>query len=218
MLKVAQFAFALFGINTYVVYDPEARECAIIDPGMSSPEEEDALVAFINREKLRVVHLINTHLHIDHAIGDAFVQKRFGVGVSAHPDDASLGRLIGGQASAFGLGIQPDSVEITTPLRDGEQIHIGSGELTVLHTPGHSQGSVVLYDKADGFAIVGDVLFAGSVGRTDLPGGSHATLLDSIERQLLRLPDNTTIYPGHGPATTIGTERRSNPFIAHLMK
>lgn len=213
MLKIAQFQLALFGINTYVVYDPDSKECAIIDPGMSSRKEEEAVSAFIEREGLSVRHLINTHLHIDHAIGDSYVVKKYGVGISAHKGDAKLGRGLGMQAAAFGLPMEPEGVEATVELRDGDTVSIGSNELQVLHIPGHSPGSIVLYDKADGFVIAGDVLFAGSIGRTDLPGGSHADLLAGIKEKLLPLPDDTKVYPGHGPATTIGAERHANPFL-----
>lgn len=168
MLKVAKFGFYMFGINTYVVYDPEEKEAAIIDPGMSRKEEFEALDKFIEREGLKVTHLINTHLHIDHAIADNWVKEKYGVPVEAHVGDASLGERLKQQAQMFGLRASDVAVEIDSPLKEGDVVKIGRGELNVLHVPGHSPGSICLYDKADDFVIVGDTLFQGSIGRTDL--------------------------------------------------
>lgn len=212
-MKIARFEFALFGINTYVVYDPETRDCAVIDPGITSQQEIDALDNFIAHEHLRVTHVINTHLHIDHAIGDNYVAKKYGVPILAHPADEVLGERLDMQAQQFGLPPEASAVSISEYLHDGDVIKIGNGELHVLHVPGHSPGSVVLYDKEDGFVIGGDVLFQGSIGRTDLPGGSMTQLLTGIRQKLLTLPDNTVVYPGHGPATTIGAERNSNLYL-----
>lgn len=212
-MNVAKFEFSLFGINTYVVYDPETKKCAIIDPGMMANEEEQALLNFIKRNNLKVVSIINTHLHIDHAIGDAFSKKHFNVPVLAHKSDEPLGSNLSQQARMFGMSEEAESVSIDQYLNEGDTIEIGNGRLHVLYVPGHSPGSVVLYDKEDGFVIAGDVLFYGSVGRTDLPGGSSSQLIKGIKEKLLILPDSTVVYPGHGPATTIGQERKSNPFL-----
>ena len=170
-MKVARFEFSLFGINTYVVYDPVSKECAIVDPGMSSQQERDAIVRFIERNDLKVTHLINTHLHVDHAAGDHFIISRYGVKPEAHREDGILGERM------------------------------------------RQQASIVLYDQKDGFMIAGDVLFQGSIGRTDLPGGSHKDLVEGIKNKLMPLPDSTVVLPGHGPETTIGEEKRSNPFL-----
>lgn len=212
-MKVARFEFSLFGINSYVVYDPEKKECAVIDPGMMDKEEEGALAGFISRNGLKVTNIINTHLHIDHVIGDSFASKKYGVGISANPADAALGKRLQNQADMFGLSARVEDVEITFPLTEGDVIRIGGGELEVMHVPGHSPGSIVLYDRKDGFVIAGDVLFNGSVGRADLPGGNMVQLIEGIKKKLLVLPDETVVYPGHGPATTIGQERRTNPFL-----
>lgn len=212
-MKIAKFEFSLFGINTYVVYDPGSLECAIIDPGMSNDREREAVIGFIGRNNLKVTHLINTHLHIDHAVGNDFITRKYGVKTEAHKSDEPLGKQLQHQALMFGLDKDYDGVEISQYLEDGDVIKIGSGELKVLHVPGHSPGSIVLYDKADGFIIVGDVLFNGSVGRTDLPGGNHNSLISGIKSKLLVLPDSTEVFPGHGPATTIGNEKKYNPFL-----
>lgn len=213
MLKVAKFGFFMFGINTYVVYDPEEKEAAIIDPGMSRKDEFEALDRFILREGLKVTHLINTHLHIDHAIADNWVKEKFGVPVEAHEDDAPLGLFLARQAQMFGLQGMDIVVEIDKKLKEGDIVKIGTGELKVLHVPGHSPGSICLYDKKDGFVISGDALFEGSIGRTDLPGGNHRQLVDAIKNKLLTLPRETTVFSGHGNATTIGREWDVNPYL-----
>lgn len=213
MLKVARFGFYMFGINTYVVYDPEEKEAAIIDPGMSRPEEFQALEKFIEREGLKVTHLINTHMHIDHAIADNWVKDKYGVPVEAHADDALLGEHLKEQARMFGIPADYAAVEIDRPLKEGDILKIGRGELKVLHVPGHSPGSICLYDKADDFVIVGDTLFQGSIGRTDLTGGNHRQLVDAIKNKLLTLPRETMVLSGHGDRTTIGQEWDSNPYL-----
>ena len=212
-MKIAKFEFSLFGINTYVVYDPETRKCAIIDPGMIDGEEEEALEGFITRNNLEVTNIIDTHLHVDHAVGVSFAKRRYKVPFMAHKSDEPLGTRLREQAKMFGIREKVDDVFIDTYLEPGDIIRIGKGELKVLHVPGHSPGSVALYDEKDGFVITGDALFCGSIGRTDLPGGDSRTLIESIRKNLLTLPDSTLVYPGHGPATTIGQEKRTNPFL-----
>lgn len=212
-MKLARFEFSLFGINTYVVYDPASKECAIIDPGISNEEERRAMRNFIESNGLHVKYIINTHIHIDHAIGNKWAEETFNVPVYAHPDDAMLGERLKEQALMFGLSLRADKALIGEELSDGQILRIGDGELKVIHVPGHSPGSIALYDKDDGFLISGDALFNGSIGRTDLPGGSFKQLIKSIKDNLLTLPDDTIVYPGHGPETTIGKEKRSNPYL-----
>lgn len=213
MLKVARFGFSLFGINTYVVYDPESRESAIIDPGMSRPEEIEAMEGFIAREHLKVCHLINTHLHVDHAVGDAWVTEKYGIPVSAHPEERPLGLLIAQQAQRFGLKGIDRKVEIGKELVDGDKVKIGDDFLDVFHVPGHSPGSIALYSPTSGFVIDGDTLFPGSIGRTDLMGGDHHTLVNAIRNKLMTLPEETLVLSGHGDATTIGDEAKHNPYL-----
>lgn len=212
-MNIAKFEFSLFGINTYVVFDPVQKKAAIIDPGMINAEEEQALTRFIERNDLEVTHIINTHLHIDHAVGVAFAKTHFGAPQLGHRDDAFLGERLRQQAASFGINEKVENVAIDQFLEPGDTIRIGDGELEVLHVPGHSPGSIALYDRAGGFVITGDALFSGSVGRTDLPGGDGEQLIKAIRQQLLPLPDATVVYPGHGPATTIGRERAANPFL-----
>lgn len=212
-MRVAIFQFSMFGINTYVVYDPETLCCAVIDPGMSNKREESAMINFINKNNLKPVHVINTHLHLDHAVGNSFLTKEYDIPVNASKADEPLGERLQQQAYMFGINKQFKSVEITEYLQEGDVIKIGKGELKVINVPGHSKGSIALYDEKDGFVIVGDALFQGSIGRTDLPGGDYDELITSIKSKLLTLPDNTVVYPGHGPSTTIGDEKRYNPYL-----
>ena len=212
-MQVAIFQFSLFGINTYLIFDPDTKDCAIVDPGMSNPQEEKAIENFISEKGLRLTQIINTHLHIDHVAGIPFLRKKFGVPVMAHEGDKMLGLKIKHQAAAFGLDIDIDEIEISDYLKAGDNIKIGNGELKVIAVPGHSKGSIALYDPQGGFIITGDALFKGSVGRTDLPGGDYNELINSIENELLSLPDSTVVLPGHGPASTIGEEKQSNPFL-----
>lgn len=213
-MNIAKFEFSLFGINTYVVYDPKEKKAAIIDPGMINREEEEAMERFIERNSLEVTSIINTHLHIDHAIGAAFAKNKYKVPLFGHKDDEFLASRLRQQAEAFGINAEVEDMSIDTYLEPGDKIKVGGGELEVIHVPGHSPGSIALYDKEGGFVITGDALFEGSVGRADLPGGNGEQLIKSIKDNLLPLPDSTVVYPGHGPSTTIGRERAANPFLA----
>lgn len=212
-MQVAIFQFSLFGINTYLVFDPDTKECAVIDPGMSSREEEKALENFIAEKGLALRQIINTHLHIDHVAGIPFLQKKYGAPVIAHEGDKFMADGIKEQARMFGLDLPLDNIEISEYIKAGDEIKIGKGTLKVLEVPGHSKGSIALYDKEGGYIITGDALFKGSIGRTDLPGGNYRELIDSIDKELLSLPDDTVVLPGHGPSSTIGEEKQSNPFL-----
>ena len=215
-MNIVKFEFSLFGINTYAVFDPDTKDCAVIDPGMSSPEEREAVREFIVSNGLHLTHIINTHLHIDHAIGNSWLKAAFpDAEVYANDADAPLGERLLQQAQMFGLPINVDSVKNFHHIRQGDKIHIGNGTLEVIHVPGHSPGGVALYDKADGFLISGDSLFAGSIGRTDLPGGSMSDLVSHVKDRLLTLPPSTVVYPGHGEPTTIGHEAKTNPFLIY---
>ena len=212
-MKVKKFCFNMFGVNTYVVYDPESRQAAIIDPGMMSPDEQDEFDHFIKSNNLNPTRLIYTHLHLDHAFGNDFVTSRYGLKACAHGDDEPLGANLSGQARMFGIPLNLRPMQVDEKMKNGDKITIGNDYLEVKHIPGHSPGGIVLYAPKDGFVITGDVLFNGSIGRTDLPGGNHAALINGIKKVLLALPDDTVVYPGHGGPTTIGAERRSNPWL-----
>lgn len=214
MLKIDRFEYNLFGVNTYVIHDTVSMEAAVVDPGMDNPDDCEQFAQWIARQRLQVTMLINTHLHIDHALADAYVEARYGVGLTACADDAPLGRQLKEQAMMFRLrGINPQPAEISTEVKQGDTLYLGTEPLKVLQVPGHSPGSIAIYCPTAGFVITGDALFRGSIGRTDLPGGSHPQLIGSITSRLLTLPAETVVYPGHGPATTIGAEATSNPYF-----
>lgn len=212
-MNVSRFVVNLFGENTYVLWDAESHEAAIIDPGVSTPTEREALDKFLEREKLTPVHLVNTHLHIDHALGNLYVKDRYGLKLEASREDEFLGRTFSDQARRFGMRVQVDNHTPEVYLADGDRFYVGKEPVDVIAVPGHSPGSIALYAPESGFVITGDALFQGSIGRTDLPGGSQPTLVDSIRRKLFALPDDTVVLPGHGPETTIGAEKRSNPYL-----
>lgn len=212
-MQVAVFQFSLFGINTYLVFDPETKECVVIDPGMVTREEEEAIENFISEKGLKLTQIINTHLHIDHVAGIPFFKNKYNAPIVAHEGDKFMGERLDEQASMFGLNMNIGELEVSEYVKSGDVIKVGNAELRVIGVPGHSKGSIALYDPKGKFLISGDALFKGSIGRTDLPGGDYEELIDSIESELLTLPDDTVVLPGHGPASTIGSEKRSNPFL-----
>jgi len=214
MLKIKRFVFNPFGMNSYIIFDPDTRDAIAVDPGMASQSEINLFDNYIADNNLHLTQIVNTHLHLDHCFGDNYVRDKYDVKIAAHSADGPLGAQITVQARQFGL-IIPDkrNVNIDFPLNDGDVINVGTGSLAVLHVPGHSPGSIALYSAKDGLAIVGDVLFRGSVGRTDLPGGDHGTLLRSIKQKLLTLPENTIILPGHEAPTNIRDEKVHNPYL-----
>lgn len=212
-LKVSRFVFNMFSENTYVVYDPSTLEAVVVDPGMVDEQEQQAIDGFIERNRLKVTQLVNTHMHLDHIFGNPHIMARYGVKTAASPEDAFLGETLSAQTGRYHIRGVADRVGVDVPLRDGDTLKVGAVELKVLAVPGHSPGGLALYDAEDGWVITGDSLFQGSVGRTDLPRGDMATLVDAIQRKLLTLPDDTVVLPGHGPETTIGNEKRYNQFL-----
>lgn len=203
----------MFGVNCYVLWDPDTREAAIVDPGMADRAECDALDDFLTRNKLHATQLIDTHMHLDHIFGNLYVKERYGLPVRAAKADEFLGLTLNDQAARFRLPVKAGDHGIDMELKDGDVLHVGGEELRVLAVPGHSPGSIALYAPESGFVITGDALFAGSIGRTDLPGGDFATLVGSIREKLMKLPPETVVLPGHGDETTIGRELKSNPYI-----
>ena len=212
-MKISRFIFNMFGVNTYILWDPATHEAAIIDPGMTDGRETEAIDNFIKSNGLKLTQLINTHSHLDHIFGNAYVKSRYHLDVKAHPDDGFLANTLPDQATRFGLRIPLSPSKIDIELHDGDTISIGDETINVISVPGHSPGSIALYCPGSGFVITGDALFAGSIGRTDLPKGNHATLIHSIREKLLSLPDSTVVLPGHGGETTIGQEKQINPYL-----
>ncbi|MFN0215929.1 MAG: MBL fold metallo-hydrolase [Saprospiraceae bacterium] len=212
MTQVQAFEFNPFAENTYVVWD-ETGDCAIFDPGCYTREECDALRKFVEDNKLRPVRLINTHCHLDHVFGNPFVAKTWGIGLEIHEAELPVLMRFEQVCQMYGVpyeGQQPMPVNF---IEGGETLTFGETRLKVLFTPGHSPASISFYCESDNFVLSGDVLFYESIGRTDLPGGNHSTLIHSIKTQIFTLPDETVVLPGHGPSTTVRHEREYNPFF-----
>ena len=210
-MKVYTFTFNPFQENTYVLAD-DSGDCIVVDPGCYTNEEQETLAAFLTEQGLRPVHLVNTHGHIDHILGNRFVCDRYGLSPEMHGDDVALVHSAPLYGDLWGVRVEA-SPGPSVLLAEGDAVRFGATELRVLLTPGHSPGSICLLHAPDRILVAGDVLFQGSIGRTDLPGGDYATLLASITEKILPLGDDIVVYPGHGPATTVGEERRNNPFL-----
>lgn len=208
-LVVHTLCFNAFQENTYIVSN-EKNECVIIDPGCYSADEKQHLKAYVKTKNLNVLALLNTHCHIDHVLGNAFVKKEFKVDFYMHKDDLSVLNSVPNYAHVYGFEAYELSPEPDFYLEDKQQISFGEITFEVIFGPGHSPGHVAFYNAENELLIGGDILFRGSFGRVDLPGGNMETLKKTIHERMFTLPDNTTVYPGHGPETTIGVEKRTN--------
>ena len=213
MLSVKIFVFNPFMENTLVVYDDHTREAAIVDCGCLYDTERNELKKFSADNNLSVKYLLNTHLHLDHQFGNAWAAAEYGVLPLAHRNDEKLIDNLPSQAMLFGIPDSVDAQPLGGYIAEGDEITIGSSKLKAIFVPGHSAGSLCFYSASDGILIAGDVLFAGSIGRTDLPGGDFDLLTNGIREKLFTLPLNTKVYPGHGPTTSIDREIHSNPFF-----
>jgi hydroxyacylglutathione hydrolase len=201
-----------FGENTYIVADPTG-ECIVFDPGCYTAAERQQLQDLIAEHGLRPVRLINTHCHLDHVFGNAWVSRTWGLRLEIHRGELPVLERYPDVARQYGIpGVEPSPMP-SRFIETDEVIEFGRSHLRVLFTPGHSPASLSFYNETEGYVIAGDVLFFESIGRTDLPGGNHQILLQSIQNQLFTLPDETIVYPGHGPTTTIRHEREYNPFF-----
>ncbi len=211
MIKIEKFVVNPLGENSLVVSD-ETGECIFIDPGFFYDEEKDEIRTYITENKLNPVKITNTHCHFDHIMGVEFIREEYGIALHAHADDAFWIEKVQEQANRFGFEVKPVN-PIDAYLTENDKIKFGNTELDVIHVPGHTPGHVVFYNKEAEVLIAGDVLFYGSIGRTDLPGGNHNDLISNIKNKLFPLPDTTKVYCGHGPETTIGFEKSTNPFL-----
>lgn len=215
-MQVISLVVGPISTNCYIVFCERTREAVVIDPGFDR-FDEDIVLGKIRELGLSVKYIINTHGHIDHISGNAKLKRETGAKIAVHADDAEMlidpskNYFIGALFSTYGVS-PPDIL-----LKDGDEIRVGDIRIRVLHTPGHTPGSISLYIEEEGVVFTGDTLFAGSIGRTDLPGSSHEKIMRSIREKLLSLPDETRVYPGHGPETTIGIERRENVFLTDLL-
>jgi glyoxylase-like metal-dependent hydrolase (beta-lactamase superfamily II) len=219
MAQVHFFTFSPFSENTYVIYD-ETKECIIIDPGCYTDAERKTLSNFIQEHDLTPVRLINTHCHLDHVFGNRYVAETYKLALEIHEGELPVLESVAVVSQMYGI---PNVQQSPDPdpdkyINEGDTISFGNTALSVFFTPGHSPASVSFYCKEDNFIIGGDVLFQSSIGRTDLPGGNMDTLMKSIFDHFLTLPDETTVYSGHGNPTTVGAERKGNPFILEYVQ
>lgn len=211
MITTKTFVFNNLSVNTYVLHD-QTNRAVIIDPACSNSDEHRILYQYIDNNKLSPEKIINTHGHIDHIVGVEKVKKNYNIPFLIHADDNYL--LLKAKEMGFIFGFQVEAIPAASSfLNEGDIIEFGNSSLKVMHIPGHSPGSIVFYSESDNFVIVGDVLFRGSIGRTDLPLGDYDTLIKGIKDKLLTLPQGTVVYSGHGPTTTIKAEHDTNPFL-----
>jgi len=212
-MEIKTFVFNHFGQNTYMIIDDVEKKCAVVDPGCFFDNEKEELKAYIIDNGLTLEKIIFTHCHLDHAFGAAFLYKEFPVSeIVGHKEEKLFIDDAINQSLRFGIRMeQPPS--ITNYITEGAIIKVGSIPFFAIHVPGHSKGSLCYYNADNKVIIVGDVLFSGSVGRSDLVGGDHNTLINGIKSKLMVLPEDTVVYSGHGPSTTIGTEKFSNSYL-----
>ncbi|MEP7254218.1 MAG: MBL fold metallo-hydrolase [Ferruginibacter sp.] len=214
MLKIKSFVFSPIQENTYLLYN-EFKDCVIIDPGCYFPEEKDELKAFITQSGLKPRMLLNTHCHLDHVFGNKFIAETYGLTLQLHEKEKQMLDIAPASGLMYDMPFENYAGGFTY-LKEGDTVLLGEDELKVIEAPGHSPGHICFYCAKQHFIISGDVLFNRSIGRTDLPGGNHQTLLKNIREKLLVLPAETNVYSGHGPETTIGEEKKYNPFLNGL--
>lgn len=211
-MTIKTFTFNPFQENTYLVFD-ETNEAVIIDAGCLQAGEKQVLTRFIEDNKLTLKRVLNTHLHLDHQFGNKFLFDTYGIAPEACVEDEFLLENVVAQARSYGFPVTEEAQPLGAYITENQEITFGSSCLKAIHAPGHSPGSMVLYSEKDGIMFAGDVLFQGSIGRTDLPKGDYASLILAITKKLLVLPDSTVVYCGHGPSTTIGYEKKNNPYL-----
>ncbi len=212
MIHIKTLVFNPFSENTYIVYD-DTLTAVIVDPGCYEKEEKEELDNFIKSKNLTIKYLLNTHTHIDHVLGNYHVKEKYKVPFLMHKKDEPVLKAVKAYAPNYGFAnyteASPDQF-----LEEGDEVAFGNSKFSVLFLPGHAPGHIGFYNKQEKILLSGDVLFRGSVGRTDLPGGHHETLINSIQQKLFVLPNDVVVYPGHGSTTTLGVEKISNPYCA----
>ena len=212
MLKLKKFIFNTFQENTYLLWNETTNDAVIIDPGVLTGTEENQLAEVIRSEKLNIKYLLNTHCHLDHIFGNAFVKKNYRCEFIAPEKDTPLLKELTEHAEMFGIKAKP-SPEPDKYLREDLVLLLGDIKIKSVFTPGHTPGEFCFYFESENICISGDVLFKEGIGRTDLWGGNYQTLITSIKEKLFTLPDDVIVYPGHGEKTTIGYEKLHNPFL-----
>ena len=211
MLKIKSFVFSPIQENTYLLYN-EFNECLIIDPGCYFPEEKDELKSFITQSGLTARMLLNTHCHLDHVFGNKFIAETYELTLQLHDKEKHMLELAPTSGLMYDMPFD-NYVGEYIYVKEGDIVKLGDDELKVIEAPGHSPGHICFYCAKQNFIISGDVLFNRSIGRTDLPFGDHEALLNSIRKRIFVLPDETKVYSGHGPVTTVGEEKEFNPFL-----
>lgn len=211
-MKIKKFEFNLFPVNTYLLWN-ENNEALIIDPGCWNDREKETLTTYLDTHDLTLKMLLNTHLHLDHILGNPYVCQHFGLEPHAHLGDEFWLEQAPQQSRMFGFELPEPQVPVGHPVQDGDVLTLGNLSLEAIHVPGHSPGSICYYSAKDSCLFGGDVLFQGSIGRADLRGGNFEELREGINQRLFTLPDETVVYPGHGAPTSIGIEKRENPFF-----
>jgi len=212
MSVVVVFTFNDFSENTYLIHD-DTKQCIIIDPGNNNSAEDQTISDFISSNDLQPVRLLNTHCHLDHVFGNKYIADTYKLGLEIHQGELPVLQASPQVSKMYGIPYPNLSPEPVSFLKPGDHIEFGDTKLSIHFTPGHSPASVSFYNQEEGYIIGGDVLFHGSIGRTDLPGGDTDTLISSIKTTFMTLPDETRVYSGHGPMTTVGHERTNNPFL-----
>ena len=212
-MKVKTFVTNPLQENTYLLIDEESKKCVVVDAGILYDYEEEEFSNYLETNGLELVAALNTHLHLDHCFGNDFLYKKYGIKAKADKKEEMNLNMLKSYAQVFGIPYNGDIQELDSYLNDGDEITFGETTLRVISVPGHSAGGVGFYNEKDGILIIGDSLFKGSIGRTDLPGGDYATLISSLTKRIMTLPENTIVYPGHGPSTTIAEEKIYNPYL-----
>ena len=211
-MYIKAFEVNPFSENTYLIYD-DTKEAIVVDPGFFSPHEQANFLNFLKENKLNLVQSINTHCHIDHVFAWEFIYDKFGLKPTFHQNDLALLKTINEQAKLFGISWQLGNIPYNKHIEVSSKISFGNTNLDVLFCPGHAPGHVVFHEPKSNVCLVGDVIFRQSIGRTDLPFCNPAHLEKSIQEVIYKLPSDCTLFPGHGPTTTVGHEMTSNPFV-----
>lgn len=211
MIQIKPFVFNPLSENTFVLFD-ETKEAIIIDPGCYEQAEKDALSSFVDEEGLNITHLLNTHCHIDHVLGNYYIKNKYNVPLYMHAKEVEVLKAVKVYAPNYGFSNYQE-VEADHFVDEGGKIKFGNSILDIIFVPGHAPGHIAFYNQAENICMGDDVLFKGSIGRTDLPGGDFDTLIKSIREKVFPLGDEIVVYCGHGPETTVGAEKRYNPFL-----
>ncbi len=212
-MHIVKFTVNPFGENTYILRSSTSNKAIVVDPGMMTAPEREAVDGYITQNGLEPQCILVTHMHVDHVASAAWLAGKYGLRIMASKADAALAASLPSQAARFGLKIEVNPIDDYDTIGDGDSLSLDGEAINVLASPGHSPGGLAYYLPQSGAVLVGDSLFLGSIGRTDLPGGSHEQLVESIKAKILPLPSDTVVLPGHGPQTSVADEKAHNPYL-----